>query len=148
LKRAGIILIVGCLAACEKETSKDASTSTGPAVPVVRADPVNGQAVYVQHCLLCHQQDGGGVPNMQPPLIESKIASGDADHLIELVLRGVGGQSPPAMPASGEYAMVMPSAKTLSDKDIADLLSYIRQTFVEAKPIGAEQVAAVRAKLE
>lgn len=147
MKRAAILVIVGCLAACEKESSKDASTSTGPAEPVVRADPVNGQAVYVQHCLLCHQQDGGGVPNMQPPLIESKIAAGDADHLIELVLRGVGG-SPPALPASGEYAMVMPSAATLSDKDIADLLSYIRQTFVQAKPVGAEQVAAVRAKLE
>jgi mono/diheme cytochrome c family protein len=101
----------------------------------------------MQHCLLCHQQDGGGVPNMQPPLLGSKIASGDPDDLIELTLRGIGG-SPPALPASGDYAMVMPGSVALSDQDIADLLTYIRQTFVEAKPIGAEQVAAVRAKLE
>ena len=145
--RAAVVLLVCCLAGCDREKSQNATSSTESAKPVVQVNPLNGQAVYMQHCLLCHQQDGGGVPNMQPPLVGSKIVAGDPEPLIELTLRGIGG-SPPALPASGDYAMVMPGLATLGDQDIADLLTYIRQTFVEAEPIGAEQVAAVRAKLE
>ncbi len=145
MRIAAILAMSLVLCACGNETPADPATT----LPVASsADAINGHALYVQHCLLCHQQDGGGVPNMQPPLLESKVASGEAGKLIEIVLRGVGGQSPPALPASGNYAMVMPSAATLGDQDIADLLTYIRQAFVQAKPIGPDQVAAERSKLE
>jgi mono/diheme cytochrome c family protein len=30
--------------------------------------PPAGQQLYARHCLSCHQADGGGVPNMQPPI--------------------------------------------------------------------------------
>lgn len=128
--------------------SRDEHPSTPAELPPAStADAVSGQAIYVQHCLLCHQQDGGGVPNMQPALIGSPIASGDESALIELVLRGIGGQ-PPALPASGSYNMVMPGVPQLTDQDIADLLTYIRQAFVQAGPVSPESVASVRAKPE
>jgi hypothetical protein len=29
---------------------------------------INGKKIYETRCLVCHQSDGGGVPNMNPPL--------------------------------------------------------------------------------
>ena len=29
---------------------------------------MNGKKIYETRCLVCHQSDGGGVPNMNPPL--------------------------------------------------------------------------------
>lgn len=115
-----------------------------PVLPDARsADVVNGQALYVQRCLLCHQHDGGGVPNMQPALVGSAVVAGDKGPLIELVLRGIGGAEP-AMPASGAFGVVMPGSADLSDEEIADLLTYIRQAFAGAGAIEASEVATVR----
>jgi len=129
------------------QTGTTAQTHTQAQAEASSASYANGQAVYVQSCLLCHQHDGGGVPNMQPPLVGSEIVAGDAEALIELTLRGIGG-TPPSLPASGEYAMVMPGAMHLTDQQIADLLTYIRQEYDNAGPILPEEVAAVRAGLE
>ena len=150
MRIAACVMSALMLVGCGDNTQADPPTPTPPSANEVRpasSDPVNGQAVYVQSCLLCHQHDGGGVPDMQPALVGSAIASGDADVLIDLVLRGIGGKAP-ALPASGKYAMVMPGAMHLNDQQIADLLTYIRQEYAKAGPISPEEVAAVRAKLE
>ena len=140
------LLIAGCGDENPAEpTHQDSQKSVMPDATAVSV--TNGQAIYVQSCLLCHQHDGGGVPDMQPPLVDSAIAGGDADVLIDLVLRGIGGK-PPSLPASGKYAMVMPGVPQLTDQQIADLLTYIRQEYVQAGPISPVEVAAVRAKLE
>lgn len=141
---AACVLIAGC---GREENGPKANPAPVTLPSTSATDPLNGQVLYVQHCLLCHQQDGGGVPNMQPPLIGSPVASGDERALIELVLRGIGGQ-PPALPASGSYNMVMPGVPQLTDQDIADLLTYIRQAYVKAEPVSPESVASVRAGLE
>lgn len=141
---AACALLAGC---GREDPQRDAQREPATLPNASAADPLSGQALYVRHCLLCHQQDGGGVPNMQPPLIGSPVASGDERALIELVLRGIGGQ-PPALPASGSYSMVMPGVPQLTDQDVADLLTYIRQAFVTAEPVSPESVASVRAGLE
>ncbi len=128
-------------------TTAQTHTQTQAEAEASSASFVNGQAVYVQSCLLCHQHDGGGVPNMQPALVGSEIVAGNAEALIELTLRGIGG-TPPSLPASGEYAMVMPGAMHLTDQQIADLLTYIRQEYDNAGPVSAKEVAAVRAEVE
>lgn len=143
---ASIILIAGC--GNDQPASPPTNGTQSAALPAASsASTANGQAIYVQSCLLCHQHDGGGVPNMQPSLIGSDVVKGDAELLIDLVLRGIGGQAP-ALPASGKYAMVMPGVAQLSDQQIADLLTYIRQEYAQAGPVSPEEVAAVRAKLE
>ncbi len=144
MRIVSLLALVGVLVACNRDEPVE-NPSTLP--EAASADAINGQAVYVQHCLLCHQHDGGGVPNIQPALLGNAVASGDADRLIEVVLRGIGGQAP-ALPASGNFAMVMPGATQLTDQQIADLLTYIRQAFVDSRAISPEQVAAVRQRLE
>jgi len=36
-----------------------------------------GKLVYEQYCLTCHQVDGSGVPNLNPPLIKTSFVLGD-----------------------------------------------------------------------
>lgn len=142
----GLISVAAALTACDREPPVDPPLPATPDTlpPATTADALQGQALYVQHCLLCHQQDGGGVPNMQPSLLENNLVAGEPGPLIEIVLKGIGGL-PPALPDSGDYGVVMPGLPTLSDEEIANLLTYIRQAFSPAEPVTPEMVAAVRA---
>ena len=42
----------------------------------------------MQTCVSCHQVDGGGVQNMNPPLIKTDYVLGDRTRLIKIVLNG------------------------------------------------------------
>src|SRR5712664_2619759 len=46
-----------------------------------------GKVVYVKQCLSCHQADGLGVSNINPPL-NGKVVSGDKKTLIEIIITG------------------------------------------------------------
>jgi glucose/arabinose dehydrogenase/cytochrome c553 len=101
-----------------------------------------GSAVYAQTCLTCHQRDGGGTSNMTPPL-RTAYVNGDKSRLITIVLQGLKEQE-----IEGEhYSNVMPPFKQLTNKQIADVLTYIRNSFGnKANAVTAEEVKNVRAK--
>jgi len=85
-----------------------------------------GQVVYATYCLSCHQADGGGVPNLNPPLIQTSYVLGDKNSLIKIVLKGF--QKP--VDIDGEsYSINMPALNSLKDQQIADVLTYIRNNF-------------------
>src|SRR5664279_354580 len=86
----------------------------------------NGKKVYQRNCLTCHQVNGGGVPKMNPPLINAAFVKGDKKKLIQWVLLG----SVVKVPIDGKYySNNMPPQATLQDQDIADVLTYIRNSF-------------------
>ncbi len=103
-----------------------------------------GAKVFTAHCLVCHQADGGGVMNMNPPLIKTKYVLGDKTKLIQIVLKGLSGE----IEINGDtYHNNMPSQKALTDAEIADVLTYVRNSFGnKASAVSASQVKAVRAK--
>ena len=83
-----------------------------------------GAKVYASNCSSCHGAQGQGTPGAFPPLANNPVVTGDANKVIGIVLGGlhgaivVGGQS---------YNGMMPSWKgSLSSKDVADVISYIR----------------------
>lgn len=85
-----------------------------------------GKTVYATYCLSCHQADGGGVPNLNPPLIQTSYVLGDKYSLIKIVLNGF--QKP--VDIDGEsYSNNMPPLHSLKDQQIADVLTYIRNNF-------------------
>jgi mono/diheme cytochrome c family protein len=103
----------------------------------------NGKKVYVQNCLTCHQADGSGVATMNPPLIKTTYVLGDKPTLIKIVLNGfnedvqINGQT---------YSNTMTSHASLTDQQIADVLTYVRNSFTnKASAVTAAQVKAVRA---
>jgi mono/diheme cytochrome c family protein len=104
----------------------------------------NGKAIYINHCLTCHQADGGGVPNMNPPLIKTSYITGNHAQLIKVVLNGFSEN----VDIDGEsYSNVMPAHDFLKDREIADVLTYVRKSFGnKGGAITAAQVRAVREK--
>ena len=104
-----------------------------------------GQQVYNRHCVSCHQQDGSGVPSMYPPLKGDKRVLGDKELLIEVTLKGMEG---PVL-NKNQYMGAMASYKFLSDKKIADVLTYIRTNFGnDATEVTPQEVAKVRKTLD
>ncbi|MCL7743753.1 cytochrome c [Guyparkeria hydrothermalis] len=105
-----------------------------------------GQAVFNANCATCHQEDGIGLSGAVPPLAGSSFVTGQADVTASIVLMGVSGQ----LVVKGEtYNGRMPTfRKTLSDTEIAAVVTYIRQAWGnDAEPITASKVAKVRKRL-
>jgi glucose/arabinose dehydrogenase/cytochrome c5 len=122
-----------------------AASSSGPkenAQPAIVAN-AQGNQLYTQLCATCHMADGSGVPNMQPSLAASSVVRGDPSVVIRAVL-----QSPAAvLPADRpKYGNVMPPyGAVLTDAQVADLISYVRQAFGgSASTVTADQVKALR----
>jgi mono/diheme cytochrome c family protein len=103
----------------------------------------NGKAVYTQNCATCHQVDGHGVPNMNPPLIQTSYVLGDKTKLIKIILNGF---NEDVEINGNNYSNTMPSHDFLKDKEIADVLTYIRNSFSnKASAVSATLVKSVRA---
>ncbi|OCX53164.1 cytochrome C [Mucilaginibacter sp. PPCGB 2223] len=102
----------------------------------------NGKVVYTQHCLSCHMADGGGVPNMNPPLVKTSYVLGDKKRIIKVVLNGFAQN----VDIDGEsYSNNMPPQNFLKDQEIADVLTYVRSSFGnKATAVKLAEVKAVR----
>lgn len=106
-----------------------------------------GQTVYMQVCFACHQPTGLGLPGMFPPLAGSDWASAKKpDRMIRMVLHGFTGPiTINGKPFTTPAPLMPPQGAALSDKQIADVLSYVRDTFGnKAGGVTPEQVAAIR----
>jgi len=92
---------------------------------VVLAD-LPGESVYRVACQVCHQADGNGVPGMYPSLKSSEWVTGDKERLIRIALEGLEGE----IEVNGEiFNHVMPAPTQLDVNQIADVLTFIRQSF-------------------
>ena len=101
-----------------------------------------GTKVYNQYCLVCHQANGSGVPNMYPPLAKSDWVQGEKERIIRVVLNGLSGE----IQVNGQpYNQVMPAHNFLSDAQIAATLTYVRQSFGnQADAVSTEEVSKLR----
>ncbi len=115
--------------------------------PVVnKASLERGKKVYENLCIACHQLDGGGVPNMNPTLIKTKWVLGDKKALIKIVLKGLKGGE---IEIDGDtFSNIMPpQQETLTDLQIADVLTYVRNSFGnKASGVTVAEVKGVRGK--
>jgi mono/diheme cytochrome c family protein len=90
----------------------------------------SGKVVYTKRCLSCHQADGLGTSNINPPLV-CKSVTGDKKNLIEIVIKGqvnhqeINGKT---------YQNTMPPNPDIKDQEIADVLTYIRNSFGNKAP--------------
>lgn len=122
-----------------KDTVSVAAPNTNQAPDSVLAA---GTKVYNQYCLVCHQANGSGVPNLYPPLAKSDWVQGDKERIINVVLKGLSGE----IQVNGQsYNQVMPAHNFLSDADIAATLTYVRQSFGnQADAVSAAEVKDLR----
>lgn len=87
---------------------------------------LNGKKVYDMYCQACHQADGNGVPRLNPPLAGTVYVTGSKTRLIDIVLKGL---TDPLEINGEEYNNPMASHDFLTDQQIADVLTYIRNSF-------------------
>jgi glucose/arabinose dehydrogenase len=103
-----------------------------------------GKQVYDKFCVACHMNNGKGAPGMNPPLAATDFVTGDKKRLIGIILNGL---SEPTVINGETYNNAMPSHAFLTDQQIADVLTYIRNTFGnKAEGIKPEEVLAARPK--
>ena len=102
-----------------------------------------GKEVYSTYCLQCHMENGKGAPSMNPPLAGNSTVTAEADPLIKIILNGF---SQPTEINGEMYQNIMPSHAFLTDQQIADVLTYIRNTWGNsASAVKPEEVSKVRA---
>lgn len=102
-----------------------------------------GKEVYLQQCLACHQADGMGVAGTNPSLVKTKYVLGDKAVLVRIILKGMQGVEID----DESYRNVMAPHADLTDQQIADVLTYVRNSFGnKASAVTAAEVKAVRAR--
>jgi len=103
-----------------------------------------GKELFIKYCLSCHQADGSGVPGMYPPLQKSDWVNRDKTRLIKILLNGLQGE----IEVNGEiYSQFMPKQNNLTDHEIANLLTFVRQNFGNSSSeINEKEVSDTREK--
>ena len=106
----------------------------------------NGKKVYNTYCLGCHMEDAMGVPRMNPPLAGSELLLNDKTKPIRIVLRG--SEELKGQPER-DYKNVMAALGSLSDQEIADVLTFARNSFGNKGPaIKESDVKSERSKIK
>jgi uncharacterized protein len=101
-----------------------------------------GKAVYDLTCIACHGPDGNGVEGAFPPLNGSDWLTGDPSIPAKIVIHGLQG---PIKVNGKDFAGVMPPVVGLTDQQVADVLTYARQSWKnDAAPVTAEQAKQAR----
>ena len=138
---AGVLLVI--IFSVWASNSKAQAKKPAPTRSSVTTSINNGKAVYATTCLPCHMADGGGVPRMNPPLIKTPFVLGDKTRLIGIVLNGFSED----IEINGErYSNIMPPQVQLTDVQVADVLTYVRNSFGnKASAVTVAEVKAVRA---
>jgi len=106
---------------------------------------INGKKIFETRCLACHQSDGGGVPNMNPPLDGSSNVNGkDIARLVKIIKNGYDER----IALDGMYySNAMAANLDFTDQQIADVLTYIRTSWSnKASKITLAQVKAANSK--
>lgn len=115
-----------------------ANPQQGPAMLIAK-----GQALY-QLCSACHQPNGLGTAGLFPPLAGSEwVTEPNPARLIRIPLHGLTG---PIEVSGQQWNGAMAAlGGSLSNEDLAAILTYIRQAWGnDAPPVTPEEVAAVR----
>jgi nitrite reductase (NO-forming) len=100
-----------------------AATQAAQKGTLTREDQVQaGKALFAGTCSVCHQANGAGLPGVFPPLAKSDYLAADPQRAIGVLLNGMTGK----VTVNGqEYNSVMPPMNQLNDDEIANLLTYV-----------------------
>lgn len=114
----------------------------GPEGDGLQASIARGKAVFASSCAMCHQADGRGLPSVFPPLAKSNFLMADKERSIRIVLEGLSG---PIEVNGQHFNSAMPPLANLSDQEVADVLTFVRNSFGNrGAPVSPGEVTKVR----
>lgn len=105
-----------------------------------------GFELFRNLCATCHGFGGEGIENLAPPLKGSEYVTGSVDRLTLILLKGMEG---PVHVAGKLYKLnaSMPGFENnLTDQEIADIVSYLRNAFVVKPQFGPPEIDAEKVK--
>jgi putative membrane-bound dehydrogenase-like protein len=116
------------------------ATEARPLDGAERKQYEQGREIYAA-CAACHQAAGTGLPNVAPSLADSYWVNGYPEVLARIILNGKEGT--PGFPGP-----MPPVALTYSDEQVANVLTYIRNSWgLHAGAVAPELVAKVRREI-
>jgi nitrite reductase (NO-forming) len=100
----------------------------------------NGKNVYATYCISCHMENGNGLEGAFPSLVKTGNLS-DKNRLAKIVTKGMRGS---IVVKGAKYDAEM-AGFDLSDKEVADVLNYIRNSWGNKAPfIQVNEIAAAK----
>jgi nitrite reductase (NO-forming) len=100
----------------------------------------NGKSLYETHCMSCHMEDGNGLESVYPSLVKTGNLA-DKNKMAKIVLLGMRGKIVvKGITYDSEMAGI-----ALTDKEVADVINYIRNSWGNKAPyIKAADVALAK----
>jgi nitrite reductase (NO-forming) len=125
--------------------AQEAIAQAQAAGDTLEARILRGKAVFMGTCSTCHQLEGQGLAGVFPPLAKSDYLMADKQRSIHIVLAGLSG---PVTVNGQRFENVMPPFASRTDHEIADVLTFVRNSFGNTgEAVSDEEVAKVRAAL-
>ena len=119
-----LFLLMGCMACTQN--------------PKLSQYAVQGERLYERHCANCHQLNGTGLGRLYPPLKNSEYLKKDPAELAGIIRNGMEG----SISVNGnEYDQPMAGNPTLTDLEIAEILTYINVSWGDGTLIDVKSVA-------
>lgn len=85
-----------------------------------------GQVLYDNYCVQCHQANGEGYKELYPPLANADFLANNQDKIACIIYYGI---EEDLVVNGVMYNQAMPSNKNFNDIDIANLINYINNNF-------------------
>ena len=105
----------------------------------------SGKVVYSNQCASCHQANGMGLAGATPPL-NGQAVTGDKTMLIDLFIRA---QDTMTALNKKQYEHSISAGTDMKDQEIADVLTYIRNSFGnKTSSVKITDVKSARKKLK
>ena len=142
------LLVCGCEQAGPPE--EQAETAVAEGTEALANERVSlqgkeaGEAAYLANCAACHQPTGKGLAGAFPPLAASDYLLADPEKSVGEVLEGLSG----SITVNGqEYNSVMPSQAHISDAELANIFTYVLNSWGNSGgEVTQERVAAIRSE--
>ena len=114
----------------------ETAPSVAPLSPPEQARFTAGREVYQNLCAACHQANGRGLDRVAPSLVGLEFALASPGVPIRILLSG----------KEGQVGLMPPLGYTLTDEQIAAVLTYVRREWGQtASPVDPATVAQTRA---
>lgn len=146
---ADLTAIATYLQALSADNNRGASSPAAPTQMAAAAPAglftTRGGLGYLQFCATCHQKTGEKVATIFPPLLQNPaVAADDPASLLHITLSGWKTAETSTYP----HAYTMPAFNQLSDKELAEILTFVRSSWGNrTDAISASQVKKMRKKL-
>ncbi|MDQ8208397.1 cytochrome c [Coraliomargarita sp. SDUM461003] len=102
-----------------------------------------GAKVFRNQCAACHQAEGTGVPGVYPPLEGSTWVTGHPEVVSRILINGLNGKiEVKGNSYNGNMPAFGPSGLALSEKDLAGVITFIRQSWGNDASEVTEQMIA------